>query len=65
MTISKEKLKSEIDAFFGSERELRDKWLNTPLPILVGERPLDYFSTEERRTRLHEVIGEMKFGETA
>lgn len=64
MTISKEKLMSEINAFFDGDRESRDEWLNTSLPILAGERPLDYFSTEERRTRLHEVIGEMKFGET-
>lgn len=65
MTISEENLMSEIDTFFEDERELRDEWLNTQLPILEGERPLDYFSTEERRTRLKEIIGEMKFGETA
>lgn len=65
MKISKENLMSEIDTFFEDELELRDEWLNTSLPILAGERPLDYFSTDERRARLKEVIGEMKFGETA
>lgn len=65
MTISEENLMSEIDTFFEDERELREEWLNTPLPILAGERPIDYFSSEERRARLKEVIGEMKFGETA
>ncbi|WP_373996603.1 hypothetical protein [Alteromonas lipotrueae] len=47
---------------FSGERELRDKWLNISLPILAGERPRDYFSTDERRTRLKEVLGGMKFG---
>ncbi len=65
MAISKENLMSEIDDFFEGEPQLRNEWLKTPLPILVGERPIDYFSTEERRYRLHEIIGEMKFGETA
>lgn len=64
MTISEENLMSEIDTFFEGEQELRDEWLNTSLPILAGERPIDYFSSEERRARLREVIGEMKYGET-
>lgn len=64
MKISKENLMSEIDTFFEGEQELRDEWLNTSLPILAGERPIDYFSSEERRARLREVIGEMKYGET-
>lgn len=38
-------------------------WLDTPIPALAGERPLDLFDTFEGRQWVREVLRKIEFGE--
>lgn len=40
-----------------------ETWLNTPVPALAGERPLDLFDTFEGRQWVREVLRKIEFGE--
>lgn len=63
--ITKDYLLSQLAEFFEGDSSMVDEWLHTPLPILGGERPTAFMDTEERRRRLLDIIGEMRFGEMA
>lgn len=39
------------------------RWLNTPIPALSGEKPLDLFDTFEGRCLVREVLRKVEYGE--
>ena len=56
---------AELRAFFDGDEELLTDWLNTPLPALSGQRPIDLLSTIVGRRALRERLNAMQYGEFA
>ncbi|AGP82014.1 hypothetical protein I533_10220 [Alteromonas mediterranea MED64] len=63
--ITVEKLQQELRIFFDNDDATLNEWLDLPLPILNGEHPRNMLDSPERRQRLFQILGEMKFGEMA
>ncbi|WP_218417943.1 hypothetical protein [Alteromonas lipotrueae] len=62
--VTLEALEAEI-ADLIDDPALREEWLNSNVPILESKTPKSYFHTPSDRTRLMQVVLEMKFGEIA
>ncbi len=63
--VSMEELNSLLEEFFGGDRELIEQWITTNIPILGGHQPNQLFNSSEGRSRIIQILGEMKYGETA
>ncbi|WP_419227304.1 hypothetical protein [Alteromonas sp. OM2203] len=62
--VTLEELEAELVTVI-DDPELRDEWVNSPIPILELRTPKSFFNTAEDRARLMQVLLEMKFGEMA
>ena len=63
--VSIDELKQKLLDFFGHDREMLNDWMNTPLPAFEGSHPASLLESDEGRVRINEILGRMKFGETA
>lgn len=63
--ISMEALDLELRNFFEHDDEMLNEWIITPLPILSGQKPSQFFSTAEGRKKIITMLGLMRNGDTA
>ena len=63
--ITSDRLAIELREFFENDEQLMNEWINTPLPILEGQKPSELFGNVEGREKLMHVVGLMKHGDTA
>lgn len=55
----------ELREFFENDEHLINEWVNTPLPILEGQKPIELFETVAGRSKIMHVLGLMRNGDTA
>lgn len=56
-------LQLELLAFFDGDDELMLEWLNTPLPVLAGQRPFKLIWSDSGRAEIRNLLQAMSLGE--
>ncbi len=61
--VSVEQLEQELTCFFQRNSGMMNEWLNTPLPRLRGQCPINFLNSATGRERILSLLEDMKYGE--